>query len=127
MRDTELQLDWLTELSALQSLTFQQSSGSFVLPSVFSTMTRLSSLNVYGTSHACIIIYFDWAGLTALTALDICGSARFDTGLTSLAALQSLRQVVFTQSQSFDASTAKQIGLFAYALGARRDVSLTFC
>ena len=123
--DTSIELDWLTELTALETFEAKFQAEIVVLPECLSSLSSLRRLSVGGPEEmddlTRVTFDFDLRHLVALE--EICVHGNFDAenyGLLSLAALEKLRVVNFSGFTEPDRKMMAQIALLAYRLGKHR-------
>lgn len=109
------ELGWLSRLTALQSLFVVADAGvpSVVFPSTFSAVSRLTSLHI-----ACrkdtkteLQISFDWKLMKMLESVKLEGFLRCTRNLSSLVALEALKEVKLVGAQVSFESTYEVIRL----------------
>ena len=119
----DMQLDWVTALSALQSLRLEASQAVF--PASWSTMTSLKTLEVEidrdGDSEGCNLFFqFDLGTLASLQRFELRFVTMLAENLSGLASLHNLQVVVLENVDSFGVATATEMGLLAFELGRKR-------
>ena len=125
-----VELDWLTQLTALEILEAKLEAECIVLPGCLSTLSRLRQLSVVATGdegHGQVTLDFDFSHLVALEELRIDGD--FDAkmyGMLNLADLKRLRVVAFSPSAKPDGHMVDQLALLSHKLRKHRpDIQFT--
>lgn len=119
----DMQLDWVTTLSALQSLKVEAFQAVF--PASWSTMTSLKSLDIEidpndDTRGCNLFFFFDLGTLASLQSFELSFVTMSAEKLSGLASLSNLQEVIFKSVESFGKATATEIGLLAFDLGRKR-------
>ena len=116
-----VELDWLTQLTALEKLEAKLAAECIVLPESLSTLSRLRGLFVAATrdEHTQVTLDFDFSHLVALEELCIFSDFHARAyGLLNLADLNRLRFVAI--SRSTDKHMMDQLALLAHKLEKHR-------
>ena len=130
-QDHDMQLEWVTVLSALQCFTLEASKAVF--PASWSTMTSLETLAVSlyteeGVKERQLFFQFDLGTLASLRTFDLRGLTVSAERLSGLASLHNLQEVVLDNVKPSDVGTAREMGLFTFELGRnRQDVQVDIC
>ena len=124
----EFQLNWLTHLTALQSLSATFDDTSIQAPSTLSRMIRMSSLellNVHVHPQKDTRVDCDLADFVALQSLTLSGNLRFKQKLQHLTALPSLKEIRLQDLDGCSGEAAARLGMLAHYIGIHRpDVCL---
>ena len=122
---TVMQLDWLSQLTALRHFWAEfQVRQKVLFPAELSALKCLSRMAfVNRTSEASF--QFDWKALTSLVKLHIEGPAKVDRNLIGLATVGSLQCEVLHELASTYTQIIDVVSTFAHRLGVERpDVQL---
>ena len=124
-----VELDWLTQLTALENLEAKLEADCIALPGCLSSLSNLRQLTVVAMrdEQVQITFDFDFSHLVAPEEIIILGN--FDAkkyGLLGLAALERLRVVEFSCFPEPDRQMMSQLALLAHKLGnCRPDIQFT--
>ena len=120
-----VQFGWLSQLPSLRRIGIGVAAMSAEFPESLSTLSNLTSLNVWGEDNQVQIKFsVDWARFVSLEKLQIVsGQVRFTQTLAHLSSMARLKKVALLCCvESSNAMTTTQIALLAHKLGARPDV-----
>ena len=122
-RAHNMQLDWLTALSGLQSFVLEASQADF--PASCSIMTSLKTLEVElvrrgDHTHCNLFFHFNLGTLTALQRFDLRYATVSANSWSGLASLHNLQEVSLMHVTPFGAANAREMGLLAFQLGRNR-------
>ena len=127
----DIELGWLTRLTALQKLQADLSADLIVLPECMSAMSKLRDLCVSATADyemGRIECMFDWKTLVSLESIELYGRLYFDPqfGCTDLLTLRHLKEVTIIANDPGD--EAYQIDSLGSKLAVQRpDVRFSMC
>ena len=129
-QDIGVELDWLIELTALESFEAKLEAQIVLLPECLSSMSSLRRLSIGGPEMdelARVTFDFDFRHLVALEELCVHGNFVAETsGLLNLTALKKLRVVDFSCFTEPDRQMMGQLALLAHRLGEHRpDIRFT--